>query len=252
MFGENIYKMESTRISTNTEVLTAYDVAEYLLDIVAIRCSDFTSRYKEVLERRRTDGSPKLAPVVGQEFAIRRDVCYAANPALYNAFLEELHTLAQNDADAYVKNKRLLKNTALALGGAGTGKTVAIGGISADILAFDDDVQFVFVASNDDQVEKLQSSVRHDGKMFTTNDEGVSGSRRKNIFKEYVSGDLPHPFYDRAKEQLDFNPIVLDSTKTLFDPSKSKKVIIIDEVTLLDVVKLQALLQMAEREGAVI
>ena len=252
MFGKNIYKMESTRISTNTEVLTAYDVAEYLLDIVSIRCSDFTSRYKEVLERRKTDGSPKLAPVVGQEFAIRRDVCYAANPTLYNAFLEELHTLAQNDTDEYVKNKRLLRNTSLALGGAGTGKTVAIGGISADILAFDDDVQFVFVASNDDQVKKLHSSVGHDGEMFTTDDETVSGSGHDNIFKKYVNGDLPKPFYDKVKGHLGFNPIVLDSSKTLFDPSKSKKVIIIDEVTLLDVVKLQALIQMAEREGAVI
>ena len=251
MFGKNIYKMESTRISTNTEVLTAYDVAEYLLDVISIRCSDFTSRYKEILERRKTDGSPKLAPVVGQEFAIRRDVCLAANPKLYNEFLAEMKSLAQDDTDEYVKNKRILENTALALGGAGTGKTVAIGGISADIIAFDDDVSFVFMASNDDQVEKLKASVRHDGKMFTT-DENAGNDRHKDIFKEYVNGDLPKPYYDKDKEQLDFNPIVLNASKTLFDPSKSKKVIIIDEVTLLDVMKLQAIIEMAKREGAVI
>jgi hypothetical protein len=251
MFGEKIYKMESTRISTNTEVLTAYDVAEYLLDIISIRCSDFTARYKEVLERRKTDGSPKLAPVVGQEFAIRRDVCQAATPTLYNDFLKEMKELAKNDPDDYVKNKRILENISLTLGGAGTGKTVAIGGISADIISFNDDVEFIFIASNDDQVSKLRASVGHSGKTFISNPRKKNG-KNNNVFDEYVEGKLPEPYYDEVENSLKFNPIILNQNKTLFNPSKSRKIIMVDEVTLLDVVKLQALIDMAKREGAVI
>ena len=250
MFGDNLYKMESTRISTNTETLTAYDVAEYLLDISTIRCSDFTSRYKEILERRK-NANPKLAPVVGQELAIRRKVCLSSNPNLYNDFLSELEKQAQNDEDDYVKNKRKLENTSVTLGGAGTGKTVAIGGIAADIISFDDDIEFVFAASNDEQATKLKSSVGHEGAVFITNDP-TPEDKHKNIFKEYVNGTLPEPYYDDVKQRVEFNPIILNPTKTLFDPSKSRKIIVIDEATLLNVVKWQALVNMAKREGAII
>lgn len=250
MFGDNLYKMESTRISTNTETLTAYDVAEYLLDISTIRCSDFTSRYKEILERRKNT-NPKLAPVIGQEFAIRRKVCLSSNPNLYNDFLSELEKQAQSDKDDYVKNKRKLENTAITLGGAGTGKTVAIGGIAADIISFDDDVEFVFAASNDEQATKLKSSIGHEGNVFITNDR-TPEDKHESIFKEYVNGALPEPYYDDVKQRVEFNPIILNPTKTLFDPSKSRKIIVVDEATLLNVVKWQALVNMAKREGAVI
>ena len=53
--------------------------------------------------------------------------------------------------------------------------------------------------------------------------------KHKNIFKEYVNGTLPEPYYDDVKQRVEFNPIVLNPTKTLFDPSKSRKVIIVDE-----------------------
>ena len=190
---------------------------------------------KEILERRK-NANPKLAPVVGQELAIRRKVCLTSNPNLYNDFLSELEKQAQSDTDDYVKNKRKLENTSVTLGGAGTGKTVAIGGIAADIISFDDDIEFVFAASNDEQATKLKSSVGHEGNVFITNDP-TPEDKHKNIFKEYVNGTLPESYYDDVKQRVEFNPIVLNPTKTLFDPSKSRKVIIVDEATLLDVVK---------------
>lgn len=72
--------------------------------------------------------------------------------------------------------------------------------------------------------------------MFITNDP-TPEDKHKNIFKEYVNGTLPEPYYDDVKQRVEFNPIVLNPTKTLFDPSKSRKVIIVDEATLLNVVK---------------
>jgi hypothetical protein len=63
--------------------------------------------------------------------------------------------------------KDILPNVSVVLGGAGTGKTVAIAGISAEMLSFDDDVEFVYLAPSKKQADNLASNVQKPGTILT-------------------------------------------------------------------------------------
>lgn len=239
LFGKNLYQMESTRINTNTEMWTGYDIALYLMDIFSIRSSDFTQRYKEILERRDPNKKP-LAPVFGQELAIRRSVCMASNMSGYNLFMDKLKEQAGSDSEIYIQNKRTLHNVSSIFGGAGTGKTVAISRIIADVLSYDDDVEFVYIAPGTAQVEKLKNSVGKDGKQYTA-------SEFFNSFTTGISDDKMK--YDVDKEQMQVN---VSLKGTVFSPKKSRKVIIVDESTLFNSAEWLSLSKIAEKENAIV
>ena len=73
--------------------------------------------------------------------------------------MNKLKEQAGSDSEVYIQNKRTLHNVSAVFGGAGTGKTVAISSIIAEMLAYDDDVEFVYIAPGEAQVEKLKKSV---------------------------------------------------------------------------------------------
>lgn len=239
LFGNNLYQMESTRINPATEVWTGYDMALYVMDITSMRASDFYQRYKEVLERTPAESEKKLAPVFGQELAIRRSVSMAANVEAYNLFMDKLKEQAGSDSSTYIQNKRTLHNVSTIFGGAGTGKTVAISKIVAEMLAFDDDIEFVYIAPGELQVEKLQTSVGKDGKQYTSD----------KFFEEFVEIDSSKIVYDEQQESMQFDVKI---KKDVFSPGKSKKVIIVDESTLFDVTKWTSISKIAEAAGAVV
>jgi hypothetical protein len=105
-----------------------------------------------------------LAPVYGQELAIRRNVSMALNPELYNNLLDKVQKLYPEA----MGSKPVLANMAVTLGGAGTGKTVAIAGISASMLAFDDDIEYVYLAPTEKQANNLARNVQKEGTILTT------------------------------------------------------------------------------------
>lgn len=240
LFGKNLYHMESTRINPNTTVWSGYDIALYLMDVFSMKSSDFSQRYKEVLERRKQHADQKLAPVFGQELAIRRSVCMAANINGYNLFMDKLKDQAGSDSEIYIQNKRTLHNVSAVFGGAGTGKTVAISSIIAEMLAYDDDIEFVYIAPGEAQVEKLKKSVGYDGKQYVANEFF-------NSFTTGVSDDKMK--YDVDKEQMQINPSLKG---TVFASGKSRKVIIVDESTLFNSAEWLSLSKIAEKEGAIV
>jgi hypothetical protein len=115
------------------------------------------------LSKYRTPDKKELAPVYGQELAIRRNVSMALNPDLYNNLLAKIYEMYPEA----MHKKDILPNVSVVLGGAGTGKTVAIAGISAEMLSFDDDVEFVYLAPSKKQADNLAANVQKPGTILT-------------------------------------------------------------------------------------
>lgn len=241
LFGKNLYKMQSTRVEPDTKVISGYDMALYLLDMFTIKSSDWHSRYISVLDSFKTVDDKILAPVIGQEWAIRRNCCLTANVAEYNHFIDEMSEQAKNNNNKFVQNKRKLYNISSVFGGAGTGKTAAISAITAEMLSFDgSDIEFVFIAPEDRQVENLKRNVKKEGKSYNSGD----------FFNKYVKGLDKEMTYDKKEEKMNFGYTL--NSDTIFTPGKTTKVIIIDESTLFNIAQWDALSKLAQREGAVI
>ena len=241
LFGKNLYKMQSTRVEPDTKIISGYDIALYLLDVFTIKSSDWHSRYVNVLDSFKTVDDKTLAPVIGQEWAIRRNCCLAANVTEYNRFVDELSEQAKQDGNKFVQNKRKLYNISSVFGGAGTGKTAAISAITAEMLSFDgSDIEFVFIAPEDRQVENLKRNVKKEGKSYNS----------KNFFNKFVKGLDKEMTYDKKEEKMDFGYTL--NSDNIFTPGKTTKVIIIDESTLFNIAQWDALSKLAQREDAVI
>lgn len=241
LFGKNLYKMQSTRVEPDTKVISGYDMALYLLDVFTIKSSDWHSRYVNVLDSFKTVDDKILAPVIGQEWAIRRNCCLAANVVEYNRFVDEMSKQAENDNNKFVQNKRKLYNISSVFGGAGTGKTAAISAITAEMLSFDgNNVEFVFIAPENRQVENLKRNVKKEGKSYNS----------KDFFEKYVKGLDKEMTYDKKEEKMNFGYTL--NSDNIFTPGKTTKVIIIDESTLFNIAQWDALSKLAQREGAVI
>ena len=241
LFGKNLYKMQSTRVEPDTKVISGYDMALYLLDVFTIKSSDWHSRYVNVLDSFKTVDDKTLAPVIGQEWAIRRNCCLAANIAEYNRFVDEMSEQAKNDNNKFVQNKRKLYNISSVFGGAGTGKTAAISAITAEMLSFDEsNIEFVFIAPENRQVENLKRNIKKEGKSYNS----------KDFFEKYVKGLDKEMTYDKKEEKMNFGYTL--NSDNIFTPGKTTKVIIIDESTLFNIAQWDALSELAQREGAVI
>ena len=93
---------------------------------------------------------------------LRKAVTAALDPTLYNAVLKHISEL---NPSSYKKPP--LNNMINIFGGAGTGKTVAISFIAAEILAFDENIEFAYLAPSDTQVKNLNRNVGKEGTTYT-------------------------------------------------------------------------------------
>lgn len=244
-FGPSLYKMQTTKIDPETSTVTAYDLMWYVADIITLDANSFYPRYNNVLTTYRTPGEEasqrkELAPVYGQELAIRRNVSMALNPELYNNLLDKIQKLYPEA----MGSKPVLANMAVTLGGAGTGKTVAIAGISASMLAFDDDIEYVYLAPTEKQANNLARNVQKEGTILTT-----------DSLDEFFQ-DKPKFEYELDKKtgnktgKIKWNYTLND--KQMWVGKKKRKVLIVDEATLFSGAQLQALSEIALRENGII
>lgn len=234
LFKSDLYKSPSTRIEPDTQSISSYDLCMRLLDIFTIKSSDFYSRYRNMLEVN------EFQPVIGQEMAIRRNVCFTSDINSYNAVLDSFVHNAKSNNSKYIQNKKALYNTSVVFGGAGTGKTMVIAGIGAQMLAFNDDVEFVFIAPNDTQVEKLAKAVNHSGEKYSAD----------KFFEKYLKTKTDDFIYNNDTESREYS--LEFNSESIFTKQTNRRVIIVDEATLFNVVKWDALSQLAKRENAVI
>lgn len=233
-FGENLYKQISTKIDPDTKAMSAYDMLFYTADIIQMDSKVFASRYKDILLK-----TPDLAPVFGQELAIRKFVTNSVDPTLYNRLLDHISALNPS-----VHKKPSLYNIINVFGGAGTGKTVAISSIAAQILSFDENIEFVYLAPNQNQVEKLSNSVGIKGVTYTLDD----------FRKKFIQTGPNYKFKEIKSEN---KKVVtwsysLDKSKKLWKSEKKRKVLILDESSLVDSGTFAALSDLARSENGIV
>lgn len=233
-FGENLYKQVSTKIDPDTKVMSAYDMLFYTLDILAMDSKVFTARYKDILTK-----TPDLSPVFGQELAIRKFITGALDPSLYNKVLDHIAKLNPSS-----HKKPSLYNIINVFGGAGTGKTVGISAIAAQILSFDKDIEFVYLAPKQEQVENLAKNVGIVGTNYTAEafEKEFFTFKPKYKFKEITS----------EKKKVVTWSYSLDNSKKLWKSDKKRKVLIMDESSLFDSGLFAALSDMAVKENGII
>ena len=233
-FGKDLYKQVSTKIDPDTKVMTAYDMLFYTLDIIAMDSKVFTARYKDILTK-----TPDLSPVFGQELAIRKFITGSLDPSLYNKVLDHISKLNPSS-----HKKPPLYNIINVFGGAGTGKTVGISAIAAQILSFDKDIEFVYLAPKQEQVENLAKNVGITGTNYTAEDfeKEFFTFKPKYKFKEITS----------EKKKVVTWSYSLDNSKKLWKSDKKRKVLIMDESSLFDSGLFSALSDIATKESGIV
>lgn len=238
-FGPSLYKMQTTKIDPETTTISAYDLLWYVSDIITLDSNSFYPRYNNILSKYRTPDGKELAPVYGQELAIRRNISMALNPDLYNNLLEKIYQMYPET----MHKKDILPNVSVVLGGAGTGKTVAIAGISAEMLSFDDDVEFVYLAPSKKQADNLASNVQKSGTILTI-DSLDEFFEEKPTFEYELDEKGNKTGVIKWKYKL--------NSKQLWTGGKKRKILIVDEVTLFNSAQIQALSELALNEGGLI
>lgn len=231
-FGSDIYKMISTPITSETTTINSVDIAFYLANLYIIKGSTFYGRLKEENERS------KFAPILGQEFAIKNNICNLLNPEVYNSLLEKIGQ-KYTGTYAYIKAKPVLKNANFSIGGAGVGKTTAIA--SNSIRMAGDNVEYVLMAPTDSQVKKLKSDLDLDVDAYTDLEfftKAVKDWKEDKVLRTNK--------YETVIQDLVYNNV------QFFKTTNSKKVFIVDEATLYDSGKWKIISEIAQREGAVI
>ena len=232
-FGEDLYKQISTKIDPDTTAMSAYDMLLYTVDIIGMDSKIFSSRYKEVLSNRKD-----LAPIFGQELAIRKAITATLDPTLYNTVLKYISEL---NPSSYKKPP--LSNMINIFGGAGTGKTVAISSIAAEILAFDENIEFVYLAPSDTQVKNLNRNVGKEGTTYTIE------SFENEFFKF-------SPTFGLTKIKSENKGVINWSysleNKKLWKSDKKRKVLIVDESSLFNAGHLSALSTIATNESGIV
>ena len=238
-FGPSLYKMQTTKIDPETTTISAYDLLWYTADIITLDSNSFYPRYNNILSKYRTPDKKELAPVYGQELAIRRNISMALSPDLYNNLLAKIYEMYPET----MHKKDILPNVSVVLGGAGTGKTVAIAGISAEMLSFDDDVEFVYLAPSKKQADNLASNVQKSGTILTI-DSLDEFFEEKPTFEYELDEKGNKTGIIKWKYKL--------NSKQLWTGGKKRKILIIDEVTLFNSAQIQALSELALNEGGLI
>lgn len=230
-FGNDIAKMESTVINSDTKFITAFDMAFYIANLSVLKSSSF---YGELAKHNQDS---KFAPILGQELAIRYNISLLANPELYNELLTEIKS-KYNGTNNYMKNKDVLYNTSISSGGAGTGKTTAIAKNS--ILMAGDDVEYIVIAPKKEQVDKFKKDLGIDCESYTSDE----------FFKKAVGGwsDDNISFTDDKRYKIS----VSYTGDRFFKTQHTKRVFLIDEATLFDVGQWMVISTIARGEGAVV
>lgn len=238
------WKMDTSKMSTNTDVISPYSLLSYLQLVVSVPAETFYNQYKTTTQ---ADDS-KFAPIYNQEMAIRHVSAEIARPDLSNAILNELvkqvdtshidpkDTLRIN----WAKNLSPLNNFVIVPGGAGCGKTTAVAQNVAKMYSGYDH-EFLCLAPQQVQAENLAKTVG----------ENVRHTNKAQFFKSIFGLDLNHYRFNEKTGHYELAeiPVIKDN---LFDKSKKLKVLFIDEISLFTESELKLISKYAESHGIIV
>lgn len=233
--------------SMEDEQVSMYDSLVFFLTLAGADTLEWESKFK-VAAAKET----KLLPYFSQEFAAHIAWARVHNGDLFDGFLEALK-LNGSDTNIYIEKMPSLSRFMMVDGSGGTGKSTGVAKFLWNILkeeGFD-----ILVVSNDkdraaalketlgvgDEVVKTTSEVLKSilGKDYDLKDYNMREDDKKPRSTEPVNG---HHLLDLTT----LPEATLKAANPFTDPSLSDKIMIIDEVTLLDEMQLQIFSEFAE------
>ena len=241
IFGEDteIWKQNSTRLSKDEDVIvTDYDFAFYLLSTLILNSNDFYVKLKGIVN----DKFDK-APLYGHEYIVKMAYAMMLNPNAFNSLVDKIADTYKG-SDTYIQAKRRLHNILFGFGGAGTGKSTSVALLFKELVK-DLDSEFIYLASEKNQVSKLVESVK------------AENSEKRLTFKEFFDKIAPDQFNTdnitinedstvETKKPLSFNDYLYHSSDS------SIKVIICDEIETLNELQLDLLSKYAEANNIIV
>ena len=219
--AETLYKCKSTKITDNKDnEIEPIDIIYNLATIISCPAKSFYEAWLATEDN-------SLAPVPGQEYATKQIIGQILNPSLYNALLDGIQDKANyssidnKDVVNYLKNKTRLYNLAVVLGSAGSGKTIGVIKRVLTNLGDPSNYQFVFIAKEIEQAEKLRNAAGFDGNAYTVNE--LCNTQFGEPISKYSLNENSHVV--SASE--------INSVGTVFDQNKTLKITVVDEIETL-------------------
>ena len=250
----DLYKMVSSSLSVDKEeIVENYDFLTYLATIAAVPAETYTAHQSNCLSEKDADGNNtfKIAPVYGQDFAVRFFTAYCTNAKLFNYLLDKItndesikldefkDSREREVTEKWLKAHSRLYNFLMVPGGAGTGKSVGVVQYFLNSVKSYAGLEVKMLAPSKKQVNDLAKGTGWNVERFD-----------KNTFFEKIAGGQIGDYYledgmVKTRSNIEFKD-------DLFDKNKDLKILVVDEITLFTGPELNVLSQWAVRNGVLI
>lgn len=255
--GDGIWKPTNTNLSDNDkETIKDRNLLTYLLDIASTSSNTFYHHLGKIV----SDPKHPYAPVYSQEMAIRNAWSFALNGTMYGMAAQEISNVLKekfedsqgiSDKDVvkidgieyhkndieYLSNMPTWDSMFVVLGGAGTGKTTAVGK-TLKLLLDNSDAEIIAMGPSVSQAKKLAASLE-----LPDSTDGITKNDLINMIREEGTADL----YENEKSHSRLKA----STITSNTPFKSDKlrVLVFDEISLFTEAELTLINNWAAEQG---
>lgn len=245
IFGKNsLWHQRSSKLTSKSdEIVTDYDSVLYWSSVLTLNTNDFYVKYRDALNLANEDENEesKLVPVFGQEYALRLAYAVAHNQEYFNKLIEKIANTYQGDSE-YIKSKIKLNNLITVFGGAGTGKTQAV---AKTLKYLFDNAEFRFICPTEDQLKNLMSVFK---------DSKVEHGMTIDAWIDKYSSDLLN--LDNISINTDTGVVSAKSMAINTSPwhgdENSIKLIVVDEIGMLNAIQLKALSEYAESQNILV
>lgn len=223
-----LYQSPSTLLTDDKDAtISEIDLIYHLATIASLPSKDFYSAYGNTIIEHNKTAENKLAPVYGQEYAIKQIIGQTLNPGLFNAILDGIANNADyKDMDdkfkAYNQTKSRLHNLSVVLGSAGAGKTVGVIKTILDtIIGSQDSIDVIFLAKEIEQAEKVRDAAGFDKGAHTVDD-----------YCQITFGEKVSNYKKTPEDHMEADSSV-ETKGSVFDKNAKLKLVVIDEVETL-------------------
>lgn len=247
--GDKMWRPVASKLAPNNDAgseVTPMDVASYLLTVTSLPATAFA---ESTLATATREGN-ELAPLYGQEFAVRMALAQTCNTEGFNWLLKLANTndwktlpevanvpmdatwLEHKHADDSEWSKTLREwrthqtalNASIILGGAGTGKSVGVAATYLQHMA-SANPEVIVAAPASTQVDNLDKNIKERSTV-----EPVAKFTLNDLFVKLFGKDIPTEF----KMDTDTGAITLlltpEAKANIFNSTSRPRILVVDEV----------------------
>ena len=227
---------KSTKFTSKSdEQVTAFDSLVYFMTLVGANTLEFESKFKTAAAKET-----KLLPYFAQEFSVHAAWARVHNPELFDGFIENFKLPG---GSKYIEKMTSLSRFTIVDGSGGTGKSTGVAKFLWNILK--DEGYDILVVSNDkDRANALKDTLGVGDAVVKTTSELTKSILGKDYkLSDFVKSDEDGHYILQDK---DLSDATIKKAKPFADVNKKNKLLIIDEITLLDEMELQIISQYAK------